>query len=577
MPYVPTTKERIDDAMPYLLPAICGLIVAGLAGWAVWSQFGPKKKEKPKAPVVATPNEKAKADLKQSLAAEVADLEKNYQQAVDSGAAPAVLESLLTRVIARQRERVNLESGGVGEEAERLARFEALRGDLRARTATAESRALEKTADEEKARGAPAVALQKLREALRLQQEANASAKNPELMDVARETRLAKAVGEVATGPLRETVASARARAEAAVKAQDWTGALKAYEEARSAQTELNSKTPEQRAANVAALEQLDTEIASLQAADLVAKVTSAEKTALAAQAAGQSTEAASAFALAAQNQTELNAQFPKSRFASTEKIAEFAIQRETVLSAKSLAQIAVLDRDSAALLRQRQTREAGAKVAEAGALVASVTTEYPRSRALDPALRRKFEYLALRRADLASIQEQVYAALVPVPGAPRIAMLRTEVPQDLYTKIMNINPSRNQGRGLPVDSVNWNDAQEFCERLGWVLGVTVRLPREAEFRSAWAGATADRAWSADNAEGHSRETSRLPASSAGFHDIAGNLAEWLDASKSDSDKMPVAGGSFLDPASTFTKLPLVTAEKSTRTGHIGFRFVVER
>jgi hypothetical protein len=577
MPYVPTTKERVEEAMPYILPVICGLIVAGLIGWVAWFQFGPKKKEKAKTPVTATSDEEAKTRLKQSLAADVANLEKSYQEARGSGAAPAALESLLTRAIARQRERLNLEPAGVGPEADRLARLEALRGDLRARAAIVESQRLEKAADEERARGASARALQKLREALRLQQEANASAKDQDLIDLAREVRLAKIVGDVATGPLRDTVASARARAEAALKAQDWSGALKAYEEARAAQADLNTKTPEQRASNLATLEQLDTEIASLQAADLADKVSSAEKSALAAQAAGKATDAAAAFLLAARSQEELNAQFPKSRFASTEKIAEFAIQRETVLSTQPLERVAALDRESAALLHQRQTRDASAKVAEAITVIARVATEYPRSRALDSALRRKFEYLALRRDDLDSIQEQVYAGVARVPGAPGVSMLRTEVPQDLYTRIMNINPSRNQGRGLPVDSVSWNDAREFCERLGWMLGTSVRLPREAEFRSAWSPAAPDRVWSADNSAGRSRESGRMPASSAGFHDLAGNLAEWLEPSNLDINKMPVAGGSFLDPASSFAKLPLTTAEKPTRARYIGFRFVVER
>ena len=63
--------------------------------------------------------------------------------------------------------------------------------------------------------------------------------------------------------------------------------------------------------------------------------------------------------------------------------------------------------------------------------------------------------------------------------------MLRTEVPQALYSLIMGTNPSRNQGDLRPVDSISWLEAKNFCERLSWILGQPVRLPTENEFRQA--------------------------------------------------------------------------------------------
>jgi hypothetical protein len=577
MPYVPTRKERIEDAMPYILPAVCGLIVLGLIGWGVWYQFGPKKTGKTNAPVAVTPDQKARAEQQRSFAADVASLEAAYEKAVESGAAAAVLDSLLTRTIDRQREVLKLEPRASGPEADKLARFEGLRGDLRAKTAAAESRALEQAADQDAARGAHPAALQKLRDALRLQREANSNAKTQDLIDLPRELRLTKLVEERTTDPLRETVAAARARAEAAAAAQDWGTALKAYQQARAAQVEFNSKSTENRSGNLAALEQLDVEIASLQAADLAAKVSATEKAAAAALAAGKISEAAADFATATRQQEELNERHPKSRFASAEKVTELAIQRETALSTETLGRITALDREVTALLKRRDPAGASAKIAEVTALVARAATEFPRSRALDPALRRKLEYLEIRRADLAAIQEQVYGAVAVVPGSASAVMLRTEVPQDLYLRVMNTNPSRNQARGLPVDSVSWLDAREFCERLSWLLGAQVRLPREEEFRAIWKGAISGQEWSADNAAGRSREAGRAPASAAGFHDVAGNLAEWLELPRDDGGTMPVAGGSFLDPAATLAKLPIELVEKRTRARHIGFRFVIEK
>lgn len=578
MPYVPTTKERIEDAMPYILPAVCGLIVVGLVGWMLWSQVGPKKsaRQKPAAAAVSSADEKARAEMRQSYVTDVANLEAAYAKAVASGAASPVLESLLTRAIDRQRELLKLEPNPAEADVNKLTRFETQRGDLRAKTAAAESHALEKAADEDLARGAHAAGLQKLREAFRLQHEANTSAKAQELIDVAREVRLGKKVEDAATGPLRETIASARARAEAAVNAQDWPAALKAYEQARAAQAEFNAKTTEGRTAHVAALEQLDTEIASLKAADLAARVGAMQKSAAATLAAGKPADAAAELANAAKLQEEINAQYPKSRFASAERVTDLTIQRETALSTEAMGRVHRLEGEVAGLLQRRDTPSAAKKISEAAALIGRAAAEFPRSRALDPTLRRKLEYLDLRRADLDALQQQIYSAVAPLPGSRGTLMLRTEVPQELYARVMNINPSRNQGHGLPVDSVSWNDAREFCERVSWLLGTAVRLPREEEFRAAWKGAITGQEWSAENSSGRSRETGRTPANPAGFHDVAGNLAEWLELPRDDGQTMPVAGGSFLDPASSLSQLPVVLVEKRARARHIGFRFVIE-
>jgi hypothetical protein len=91
-------------------------------------------------------------------------------------------------------------------------------------------------------------------------------------------------------------------------------------------------------------------------------------------------------------------------------------------------------------------------KISEASALTEKAAADYPRSRALDRALQLKLGYLAQRRGDLDALQREIFDQLAPTPGTAGAQTLKTEVAQDLYTRVMNANPSRNPGRTLPVD-----------------------------------------------------------------------------------------------------------------------------
>src|ERR1035437_496795 len=42
-PYVPTWKERGEEARPYVLPAVAGFVVLVLVGWLVWHEWLPRE------------------------------------------------------------------------------------------------------------------------------------------------------------------------------------------------------------------------------------------------------------------------------------------------------------------------------------------------------------------------------------------------------------------------------------------------------------------------------------------------------------------------------------------------------
>jgi hypothetical protein len=565
MPYIPTWKDRLEDARPYAMPAVAGVIVLGVVAWVVWHGWEPRAAGSEPTKEIA-----ARLTSAQKVSSEVGQLEKSYRQALEAGAS-ADAASLLARAITKQREALRLDPGVNPTESVRLARLESARDALRSGAASAQSLALEREAASLLASGRTAGTVEQVREALRLQREANANAASAAAQDFPREARLAQAIARAESEPLRAAVETALTLARSAAAQERWDDALKAFSDARAVQSELNSRYPAAPGADLAGLDRIDAEIANLRAAGLAATMAARERDADAALAAGRAQEAAAFYAAAAEAQRQINEKFARSRFSSPTRADELLVKRDTVLSASLLARAAALDGEITTALARRQTVAAGEKIAGALALVEEAKTSFPRSSKADTTLQTKLAYLGVRRAELDGLQAEVLGRLAPVPGAEKLRMLKTEVPQDLFSRVMGNNPSRNAGRALPVDSVNWLEAEEFCRRLSWVLGVPVRLPTEAEFRAALA--TGGEVWSADTSGGHSHDVDASKASSAGFHDLAGNLAEWLEAG--DDGTAPIAGGSYLDAAVSLAVPAFAQVEKRERARHIGFRVVV--
>ena len=117
-------------------------------------------------------------------------------------------------------------------------------------------------------------------------------------------------------------------------------------------------------------------------------------------------------------------------------------------------------------------------------------------------------------------------------------------VTQAQWKSIMGNNPSCFKGDDLPVESVTWNECQEFCKKAG------LRLPTEAEWEYACrAGTQTDYSWgdtlNGDKANCDGRypypygwtkegpclhKTTRVgsyPANAWGLHDMHGNVLEW--------------------------------------------------
>src|SRR5262249_4981511 len=114
--------------------------------------------------------------------------------------------------------------------------------------------------------------------------------------------------------------------------------------------------------------------------------------------------------------------------------------------------------------------------------------------------------------------------------------MGKYEVTQEQWQAVMSNNPSHFKGANLPVDTVSWNDAQEYIKRLNAQNdGYTYRLPTEAEWEYACrAGRMGDytesldeMAWYERNSANETHPVGQKKANGWGLYDMQGNVSEW--------------------------------------------------
>jgi formylglycine-generating enzyme required for sulfatase activity len=155
------------------------------------------------------------------------------------------------------------------------------------------------------------------------------------------------------------------------------------------------------------------------------------------------------------------------------------------------------------------------------------------------------------------------------------------EVTQGEWMQVMGSNPSTFQRPRVgtdaarhPVDSVTWDDAQRFVERLNArERTTTYRLPTEFEWEyAARAGATSDptwdeireQAWEQDITTATTHPVGLKQSNPWGLHDMLGNVWEWVSDSYNEklfADPTPpragpthvLKGGGFLSDVKNTT------------------------
>lgn len=489
-----------------------------------------------------------------AMAAQAAALREKELQLAELSAAAARLAAdppaqlgLIEQGLATVQEIMRLRPRPEPKDARRLFEWQARRDEARAAEASRESKRLEDEASERLRAGDRAGAIERTKQAWRLQREINGSSASQTYKNYGRETRLAGEAERLETEPLGMEVAAALTEAERASGEGRWGEALAAYSRAREAQAQLNRDHPRSRYADTEGLARLNREISALAAAEPMRHL---EQALAAARAEGTDREAALRhYREALEWQQRINTSHAQSRFASPEKLAELERQIQSLEAAAAWAGLVEDDRRLAAHLARREIFQAQELAARAVRTLELAAKRWPAAQGLPEELRLRLTFLALRTADLAPVQDQVHRSLRAIPGRNGASLFTREVGQGLFRLVMNSNPSRSVDPERAVDSVTLEEAEEFCRRLGWIMGRPVRLPTREEYAAVLAS---------DNA-----------ALWAGLRD---GLAEWVGG---DAGRLVLGGGGDLPgaamPDGLFWKL-----SEPRRSPLVGFRFVME-
>ena len=113
-------------------------------------------------------------------------------------------------------------------------------------------------------------------------------------------------------------------------------------------------------------------------------------------------------------------------------------------------------------------------------------------------------------------------------------------VTQAQWQAVMANNPSSNKCDNCPVENITWDEAEAYCKKKSELIGLTCRLPTEAEWEYAARGGNRskafiysgsnnidDVAWYDSNAEGSTHPVGGKQPNELGMYDMTGEAWEW--------------------------------------------------
>lgn len=491
------------------------------------------------------------------------------------------LESL-EEAIDKQRAVIRFRGSEIAprQDLERLEELLTLYDEQMGEFLIAQSRRLEEEAERLMNVGRQETALETLVRARNLQNEINEQYPRASARDSTRLHRLNNTILSWQTKPAADKADRLRKEAFELVEAGRYEEARARMEEALQTQQTLNEEHRQSRYASLSRLRQFEQAWQQVQAAedaDTVERLMAEAQVALNTE---QTELALSRAEEAEVLQQRIMARFPGLELARPEILSRIVRVRDTASSLPAYQEIEAMREDVHELLRQRRMETFKNSVSEWLRATQSFLRSYPQSLFADEIDEREVRFLHDMREEIPTLLETIYANLVAIPGHGGFFLYRTEVPQVLFSRVTGRNPSVNKAPQLPVDSVTWEEAVEFVQELEWILARPVSLPDRNLFLAALGNMEPEeldeRAWSSQNANRETRPVGSTKPNDLGFHDLLGNVSEWLDADRENPpDRVVAIGGSARDNALRLASIPEESRSPTERNRFVGFRFAV--
>lgn len=168
----------------------------------------------------------------------------------------------------------------------------------------------------------------------------------------------------------------------------------------------------------------------------------------------------------------------------------------------------------------------------------------------------------------------------------------KTEVTQELWKAVTGKNPSSMRGKEKPVETVSWNDCQEFLQKLSQLTGQNFRLPTENEWEYAARGgnkATGCKfsgsnvmgkvGWYSGNSDNQTHPVASKMPNELGIFDMSGNLWEWCSDIYQGVDNLQyvIRGGCFTDATQICTITNRGKSDPATASDICGLRLAMDK
>lgn len=397
--------------------------------------------------------------------------------------------------------------------------------------------------------------------------------------DPARINRIQRQIMQIEARPIYEQSLQYERRAEEEMEAGNHEAASQLFRLAARQQEDLNRTYPTIHLASARRLQDLLSRADDVMAVSIAGNLREIDEAVRGMNWDTQHEEIGELLVEAVRLQQRINEDHPRSSEASERRLERYQTLAQTARGTTPYNTILAEDEVLQSHLASGNFENLVGRLTQQVNRIEAFRANFPKAELPMESILRRTRFLYEKAPVLPDLWRSVEDDLLPIPGYSEGRMLRTEVPQWLYTTIVGENPSRSSGETLPVESVSFTDAEGFCLRLSWVMGRPARLPWVEEFRSAL-GSIDDfdmdaMAWTFDNTRGQIREVGVSIPNQHGFYDLIGNVGEWVRLS-SPPEAAYLFGGSVRDSISAINVEEPVPMSRNERSRLIGFRVVVE-